>query len=184
MKIAIINGSVRTGRYSIHVSRFLKEILEKDSNVQVEMLDILDYNFPVMQERMQYLEDIPAGMQSFSDKMNKADGIILVSPEYNGSYSGSLKNTLDYFRAEYERKPMGLVTVSGGKMGGANAMHHLQAWVIHVKGIVSPYKLFVDFVDKKFSKNGTLQTPEFERSVKSFLNNFKWLTTAIAKHDD
>lgn len=182
MKIVIVNGSVRTGRYSIHVSVYLKEILAEMEGVDVEFLDIKEFDFPVMEERMRFLDSVPDNMQDFSKALFEADGIILVSPEYNGSYSGALKNTLDYFKAEYERKPMALVTVSGGRMGGANAMHHLQAWAIHVKGIVSPYKLYVDYVDKKFDKNGSLLTKDFERPVKSFLDKFLWLTEAVRNH--
>lgn len=179
MNIVIVNGSVRNGRYSIHVSNFLKEVLNANSENNVEMLDIKEYNFPVMEERMRFLEIVPDKMRLFSEKLSEADGIILVTPEYNGSYSGALKNTLDYFSSEYERKPMALVTVSGGKMGGANAMHHLQAWAIHVKGIVSPYKLYVDFVDKKFDATGLLINEDFKRPVLSFIDKFLWLTSAI-----
>lgn len=179
MKIAIINGSSRQGQKSILVSRFLHHRLTSLGTV-TSLLDVASYNFPVMEERLRFLTEPPAGMVEFSQKMQEAQGLILVTPEYNGSYSGALKNTLDYFKAEYERKVFGLVTVSNGRMGGANAMHHLQAWAIHVKGIVSPYKLYVDEVENQFDESGNLLQGSLEKKLDPFLTSFLWLTQAIS----
>lgn len=180
MKLVIINGSLRKGRNSIHVSRYLEQLLKQQS-YDVNLLDIKDFNFPVMEERMRFLEEVPPRMPLFSDLLNRADGLLIVSPEYNGSYSGALKNTLDYFKSEYERKSMGLVTVSTGKTGGINAMHHLQAWAIHVKGIVSPYKLLVDQVEEKFASDGVLTDKGFEKVAQKFLKEFIWLSERMAQ---
>jgi azobenzene reductase len=182
MKIAIINGSRRKGRFSVHVSEYILKSLKKDVGIDVKMLDIKEYDFPVMEERMRFLDKIPPGMEDFSQTMKEADGLIFVTPEYNGSYSGALKNTLDYFKSEYDNKPMGLVTVSDGKMGGANAMHHLQAWAIHVKGIVSPHKLYVSNVGQKFNQNGELLDESFSSSVDRFLEKYLWLCRAISSY--
>jgi len=180
MKFVVLNGSVRKGRKSVNVSRFIYERLSAIEGCEVELLDILDYNFPVMEERMKFLEQVPDNMKKFSEAMDEADGLIIVTPEYNGSYSGALKNTLDYFKTEYEQKSMGLVTVSAGKMGGANAMHHLQAWAIHVKGIVSPFKLYVGNVGDKFTVDGDLLDLSLNKSVDNFLDKFLWLSKAIS----
>lgn len=181
MKFVLINGSSRKGRKSIHVSRFIASLIEKQGNHSCDLLDVAEYKFPIMEERLRFLEELPEGMREFSDKLSAADGIIIVSPEYNGSYPGVLKNTLDYFKPEYEQKPMALVTVSEGRMGGANAMHHLQAWAIHVKGILSPYKLYVSRVDEKFNPDGQLIQGEFAKSAELFLSHFYWLAAAIQK---
>lgn len=180
MNLVIINGSQRTGRNSIHVSRYLESSLE-EKDVRVRLLDIGEFRFPVMEERMRFLDELPPRMQEFSDVLLQADGIILVTPEYNGSYSGALKNTLDYFKSEYEWKPMGLVSVSTGKLGGVNALHHLQAWAIHVKGIVCPYKLQVDHVDQRFNNQGELSDPGFSKTAGAFLDRMLELTNAISQ---
>lgn len=179
MKIAILTGSVRTGRKSIRVSKYLEKRL-KASGIEVFFLDLLDYNFPIMEERMRFLPLVPPRMKEFSSILSQVDGLIIVSPEYNGSYSGVLKNTLDYFKSEYIRKPIGLVTVSSAKFAGVNAMQHLQAWAIHVKCIVSPYKLMVDWVEEKFSPDGDLLDQDFEESVDTFTDNLFWLIRVIS----
>ncbi len=179
MKIAIVNGSVRNGRKSFWVSQYLHELLQHAEGLESSLLDIKEYDFPVMQERMRYLHEVPQEMEAFSKTLMEANGIILVSPEYNGSYSGALKNTLDYFKPEYVKKAFGLVTVSAGKMGGVNAMHHLQSWVLHVKGVVSPFNLYVGEVEEKFDETGQLIDASFPKKVELFLKEFFWLTNAL-----
>ncbi len=179
MKIVIVNGSARIGRKSYWVSKYLYELLSQAEGIDCQLLDVKEYDFPIMEERMKYLESVPDEMKKFSHYLMEANGIILVTPEYNGSYSGALKNTLDYFKPEYVKKAFALVTVSAGKLGGANAMQHLQAWVLHVKGVVSPFKLFVGEVEEKFDDDGQLTDPSFPVKVQPFLKEFFWLTHAL-----
>jgi NAD(P)H-dependent FMN reductase len=70
--------------------------------------------------------------------------------------AGSLKNTLDYFRKEFERKPMTAVTVSSGSFGGTNALHQLWFWMLYVGAIVSPTKLLVSHVNEAFDEDGNV----------------------------
>jgi azobenzene reductase len=181
MKIAIILGSVRKNRKSSRVGMYLKTLLDIENKAEAELLDLMEYPFPVMEERFRNLTNPPKGMAEFSRIMAEADGIMIVTPEYNGSYSGALKNTLDYFKFEYMKKPMGIVTVSDGIWGGINASHHLMAWALHVKAIPSPFKLMVQNISLLFDENGELTDPGFEGRAKKFLNEFLWLTNAISK---
>jgi len=183
MKIAIILGSVREDRKSDKVATYLMRLLEKQFEVETIMLDLLDYSFPVMKERFRLLENPSESMSEFSTILNQSDGIIIVTPEYNGSYSGALKNTLDYYKQEYVRKPMGVVTVSSGSWGGINASHHLLSWILHVKAIPSPYKLMIQNVNSVFKDNNELLDEKFEGKASDFLKEFIWLTGAISRKD-
>ena len=100
MKIAIIVGSIRLNRQSIKVGKYLSGLLDR-MNVNHTLLDLIDYPFPVMEERFRFLDEPAEWMTSFGNTLDEADGIIIVTPEYNGSYSGALKNALDYFKPEY-----------------------------------------------------------------------------------
>jgi len=180
MKIAIILGSVRKNRKSSHAGFYLESLLGKTEGISPVLLDLQDYSFPVMEERFRNLQDPPEGMAEFSRHLTEADGIIIVSPEYNGSYSGALKNTLDYFKQEYFRKPMAVVTVSDGVMGGVNASHHLLSWILHVKGIASPFKLMVRNVGETFDDAGKLLDEDFAVRANSFVSEFLWLSKAIS----
>ncbi len=181
MKIAIILGSVRKNRKSSQVGVYLKNLLDNRDGVVPKLLDLVEFPFPVMEERFRNLTHPPAGMVEFSRTLEEADGIVIITPEYNGSYSGALKNTLDYFKQEYVKKPMGIVTVSSGIWGGVNASHHLLAWVLHVEAIPSPFKLMVQNINSLFNNKGELTDPDFEARAEKFLDEFLWLTTAISQ---
>lgn len=180
MKIAIILGSIRRNRKSIHVAVYLQKLLRGIDGIDPVLLDLRDYSFPVMEERFRFLDNPPEGMAEFSQHLKSADGIIMVSPEYNGSYSGALKNTLDYFKQEYHKKPMGVVTVSDGQWGGINASHHLLLWILHVKAVASPFKLMVQNVSALFNDEGLLLNEEFSLLARDFLDEFLWLTKSIS----
>ncbi len=183
MKIAIILGSIRENRRSIDVAKLLDGLLKNRVGIEVELLDLKEYSFPVMEERFRFLENPPEGMAEFSKIIGDADGIILVSPEYNGSFSGVLKNALDYFKDEYFKKAVGVVTVSSGLFGGVNASHHLLSWALHVKAIPSPFKLMVQNVDSLFNVNGELTDIDFGDSSEKFLNDFLWLVESLSKKE-
>src|SRR5258708_37553295 len=118
--IPIIVGSTRRDRQTIKVARFVLARLRQRKGVETEPLDLLEYNFPIMEERLHRRDDPPPRLQEYADKIARAHSLIIVTPEYNNGYPGVLKNALDYLLPEYERKPIGIVTVSAGGFGGIN----------------------------------------------------------------
>lgn len=182
MNIAIIVGSVRTGRKTPLAAKYLEsELLKNDNVTSVSYLDIAEYNFPVMQERNAYLEVKPVGMEEFSQKLNDADALVIISPEYNGSMPGALKNTLDYFYPELSKKVIGLLTVSAGNLGGINVHHDLQKWVLHMRAYAVPMKYLLTHVHKAFDEEGNPIDEHFMKSTSSFISELTWLTEAITK---
>src|SRR3954454_1616031 len=124
--IPIIVGSTRRDRQSIKAAKFVLAKLKQRKNVECELLDLLEYNFPIMEERLHHRDDPPPGLQEYAAKIARADSLIIVTPEYNNGYPGVLKNALDYLLPEYERKPIGIVTVSAGNFGGINCLAQLR----------------------------------------------------------
>lgn len=181
MKFSIISGSVRTNRQSHQVSQYLESLLKDRQDHEVELLDLIDYQFPIMEERLRMTDDPDPLWVQFSKTVNESDGIVIVSPEYNGSYPGVLKNVLDYLKDEYFKKTFGIVTVSSGHMGGINASHHLESWVLHVKGYPSPFKLMVPNIDDLFNERGEPREATFVKQAGKFLDEFLWLTQAISQ---
>ena len=114
--------------------------------------------------------------------MDSADAIILVSPEYSGSYSGVLKNALDYLLKEFHRKPIGTVAVAGGKFGGLNASHQLQSLILHLGAFPMPLKLLVPFVQNVFDAEDTLTDETLTKSFDNFIKEFIWFSEAISLH--
>lgn len=180
MKISIISGSNRNGRESLKVANYVKHQFEAQPAVtQAVLLDVGAYNFPVMDERLGYLEEPHAGLQEFSDHLMSSQALIIVTPEYNGGMAGSLKNTLDYFRKEFARLPMGAVTVSSGPFGGANALHSLWFWMLYNGGIVSPSKLWVSDVTNAFNEKEEVIQERLIRNTHRFVLDMLWLTEKI-----
>lgn len=179
MQIAIISGSNRTGRQSHKVAEYVQHQLDQLPAIQkTVMLDVAAYGFPVMDERLGYLEEPYPGLQEFSDHLSESDGIVIVTPEYNGGMAGSLKNTLDYFRKEFSRKAMGAVTVSSGPFGGVNALHQLWFWMSYNGGVVSPTKLWVSNVEQAFEE-GEVVDERLKRNTHRFVEDLAWLTSKI-----
>lgn len=125
-KIAIIIGSTRPGRNGEAVARWVFENASKRAGVEYELVDLKDWDLPHLDEAM------PAAMGQYAGEHTKAwaakiaefDGYVFVTPEYNHSTSGALKNAIDYVGAEWYNKAAGFV--SYGVFGGARAVEHLR----------------------------------------------------------
>jgi NAD(P)H-dependent FMN reductase len=126
LKIAIIIGSTRPGRNGEAVAKWVNEIAQKRSDAEFELVDIRDFNLPLLDEPM------PPSMGQYSKPHTKAwaakidsfDGYIFVAPEYNHGISGALKNAIDFLFAEWDNKAAGFVSYGGA--GGARAVEQLR----------------------------------------------------------
>src|SRR5205085_368591 len=148
--------------------------------VQTELLDLLEYNFPIMEERLHHRDDVPPRVQEFANHIARADSIILVSPEYNNGYPGVLKNALDYLLPEYERKPIGIVTVSAGVYGGITCLALLRLVTLGMGAFPIPENLAVSRVHETFADDGTPKDPAYEKRAAVFLDEVLWFAEAIA----
>src|SRR6184192_2685459 len=178
--IPIIGGSTRRDRQSIKVARFVFAKLQKRKGVETELLDLLEYNFPIMEERLHRRDDPPPGLKEFGEKIGRADSIIIVSPEYNNGYPGVLKNALDYLLPEYERKPVGIVTVSAGGFGGINCLAQLRLVTLGMGAFPIPESLPVSRVRDSFRDDGTPNDPAYGKRAAVFLDEVLWFAEAIA----
>jgi NAD(P)H-dependent FMN reductase len=178
--IPIIVGSTRRDRESIKVARFVLARLEQRAGVQTELLDLLEYNFPIMEERLHERDDPPPRLPEYAEKIARADALILVAPEYNNGYPGVLKNALDYLLPEYERKPIGIVTVSAGGFGGLNCLAQLRLVALGMGAVPIPENLSVSRVRESFRDDGTPADPAYERRARTFLDEVLWFAEAIS----
>jgi NAD(P)H-dependent FMN reductase len=125
--VPIIAASTRRDRQTIKVARFVVARLQRWPGVQTELLDLLEYNSPIMEERLHRRDDPPPRLQEFGAKIGRAESLIIVTPQFNNGYPGVLKNALDYLLPEYERRPNAIVTVSSaGGFGGNNCLAQLR----------------------------------------------------------
>src|SRR5258705_6425831 len=132
LKIAIILGSTRPGRNGEAVAKWVHEIAKKRTDAEFELVDIKDYNLPLLDEPVppiigQYSKP---HTKAWAAKIGSFDGYVFVTPEYNHGISGALKNAIDFLFAEWNNKAAGFVSYGGA--GGARAVEHLRFVLIVV----------------------------------------------------
>jgi NAD(P)H-dependent FMN reductase len=149
IKVAVIMGSTRPGRKAADVARWVHGIACKRSDATYELVDIQDFNLPLLDEPVpplmgQYSKD---HTKAWAAKIDQYDGFVFVTPEYNHGISGALKNAIDFLYKEWNNKAAGFV--SYGSIGGARAveslrlvMGELQVATVRAQVMLS---LFTDF---------------------------------------
>jgi NAD(P)H-dependent FMN reductase len=178
MKIEIITGSPRINSLTRRVALHLKNWLSQNTTHEIGLIDLKDWSIPPIESAWSTVEKAPLELQPMAQRVFEADAYILVTPEYNGSYSPALKNLLDHFPKRHH-KPFGIVTASPGAMGGMRASQQLLLLVPALFGIASPYLLIVPGVDKKFSPDGDLLDESFQNAVHNFVTEFLWLAEKV-----
>lgn len=178
MNITIISGSPREKSITKRVAIYLQNLLQNTTNHTVNMIEVRDYPLPPVEAVFSSVEKTPASFRTLASIMFATDAFILVTPEYNGSYSPAMKNLLDHFPKQHH-KAFGIVTASPGAMGGIRASQQLLQLVPAVFGIASPYMLIVPQVDKKFNESGELTEPSFENAIHNFTQEFLWLAESL-----
>lgn len=178
MKIEIISGSPRGNSITHRVALHLQKNINEQTEHEVSIIDLREIEMPPLQKIFSSVETTPDEYKDVAKKMFEAGAYILVSPEYNGSYSAALKNFLDHFPKQHH-KVFGIVTASTGMLGGIRAAMQLQDLIFALFGIGSPYMLVTPQVDKKFDVDGNLLDESFKKSVDLFVNEFVWLSEKI-----
>lgn len=181
LKITILYGAIREGRLSIRAARLVENALKATGKAQVTLIDIKDYQLPVMDARLKDMTNPPESLLKISALLSGADGIIFVTPEYNNSYSGALKNAVDYFTKEWAKKPIGIVTASNGKMGGINASNLLQLLILGIGAFPMPLKLLVPEIQNALDEAGNPLTEPMKKNIASFIAEYLWFVEAISE---
>lgn len=178
MKIEIISGSPRGNSITSRVALHLKNAIQEKTDHDVDIIDVREVEMPLLQAIFTSVESTPEPFKEIAERMLSADAFILLTPEYNGSYSAALKNLLDHFPKQHH-KVFGIATASTGMLGGIRSAMQLQELIYALFGIGSPYMLVTPQVDKKFDEEGNLLDPNFKKSVDIFINEFLWLAEKI-----
>lgn len=173
LSIPVILGTTRKGRRSANAARFVHSQLQKRSGVVTELIDIAELNLPV-DDAGEAIKDA-----RFSGTMERADALVIVTPEYNHSFPGLLKHVLDSCLKEYIHKAAGVVGVSAGVFGGARVIEQFQP-VLRELGLVSIF-WDVNFgeIDKVFDENGLLMDQAYVRRTEKFLSELIWMAKVL-----
>src|SRR5881409_378889 len=171
--IPVILGTARMGRMSLHAARLVTEELGKCAGVETDLIDIAKLPLPT--------NDAGEAIKQadFSAKINKADALVVVSPEYNHGYSGLLKHVLDSCLKEYIHKAVGVVGVSAGPFGGARGIQDLLP-VLRELGLVTIFwDVHFATVQNAFDESGALRDPAYIPRIDKFLKELIWMAKTL-----
>src|SRR5712691_3172010 len=168
--IPVILGTARKGRASENVAKFVFGEIQKRAGVETELLDIRDLGFPI-DDAGEAIKD-----PRFSETVARADGLVLVVPEYNHGYPGLLKHVLDSNLKEYIHKAVGVCGVSAGGFGGVRVIENLLP-VMRELGLVT---IFWDgnfsSALKLFDADGNLLEQSYVKRIDKFLGELIWMS--------
>jgi NAD(P)H-dependent FMN reductase len=169
LKLGIILGSTRPGRNGEAVATWVYEVASQRGDAEFELVDLAEYNLPHLDEALppslgQYAHD---HTKAWAQKIASFDGYVFVTPEYNHSTSGALKNAIDFLYAEWNNKAAGFV--SYGSVGGTRAVEHLrlimsELQVATVRAQVA-LSLFTDFANFSTFQPAEHQTQALETTL-------------------
>src|SRR5204862_7343975 len=171
--IPVILGTARRGRKSEHASRFVFEQTKRRADIETELIDVCE--LPLK------LDDAGEQMKdpAFSATIERCDGLIIVTPEYNHGYPGLLKHALDMNLEEYIHKAVGICGVSAGPFGGARVIEALLP-VMRELGLVAIFN-GVNFgrAAKIFGEDGKLLDESFVGRTAKFLDELIWMSRVL-----
>ena len=182
MVISIISGSQAQHSVSIRVATYLKKHLQGLlPNAEILIIESRSYHIPLDTSTYKNDGTAPEELKELVQNVYRTDGFILLTPEYNGSYTPSLKNLLNHF-PKLNHKPCAIVTASDGALGGLRAAQQLQLLIGAHFGIFSPYMLIIPTMHTKFDVEGNLIDDKFQIPVDKFSEEFIWLMRSIHPH--
>jgi len=171
--LPVLLGTVRQGRASVHAARFVTTQLAARAGVETELIDIAQ--LPLRIDDAGEATKDPA----LSATLTRADGLVIVSPEYNHSFPGLLKHVLDGYLKEYIHKAVGVVGVSAGTFGSARGIQDLLP-VLRELGLVTIFwDVNVGPVSKVFGEGGELLDAALVPRTGKFLSELIWMARTL-----
>lgn len=171
--IPVILGTARQGRASEHAAQLVRSEMQKRPEIETELIDVRALKMK--------LDDAGQQMQdpAYLEKIVRADGLVIVTPEYNHGYPGLLKHALDMCLEEYIHKAVGLCGVSAGPFGGARVIENLLP-VMRELGLVATFT-DVNFsrVAEAFDDDGNLKDEKYIGRIAGFLNELVWMSRVL-----
>jgi NAD(P)H-dependent FMN reductase len=175
LSLPVLLGTSRKQRKSVHAAKWLLGEMEKRADIETRLFDVSEFALP----HDDYGQEIKDQFPEWRDAIIQADGLVIVSPEYNHGYPGVLKAVLDLLLKEYIHKAVALVGVSAGPWGGTRVIEAMVPMVRELGLTVTFTDLNFPHIQKKFDEHGQLQDPAYEQRAKDFLDELIWMSRAL-----
>lgn len=188
MKVGIVIGSTRQNRQTPKQAAWVAGTARQLKDVEVEIIDLADYPLPFFDEPVspRYNPDrtVAPEVQKFLDVMTAQDAFVFVTPEYNHSIPGVLKNAFDYLTWELKRKPATIV--SHGTVGGARAAMHLKEIISEAQAVPIPASVafahMSDAIDEAGVLDETVKANPYgpQGALDGALAELQWYSNALS----
>lgn len=187
LKLKVIIGSTRPGRNAESVARWIEPTLASRAEFEVETLDLRDWPLPFFHETIASVGDFANPTYSaplvkkWNDKIGEADAFVIVTPEYNHSIPGELKNAIDsvFFSFRFRQKPVAFVGYSLSPTAGARAVEHLTQIMVETEAIPVRTTTLVPSVTNAFDAEGAPKDPALKVTLEAMLDDLAWLGNAM-----
>ena len=180
MSIRLLGIAGSTRRESLH-KRLLHVALRaaESEDVRIEHLDLRELDIPLYDSDLEGEEGMPEGVSRLREALKSSDGVVIASPEYNGSLTAVLKNAIDWTSRPDPRFPddpalvawrgkvAGILSASPGGLGGIRGLVHLRAILSHIGMVVVPQQAAIPSGHKSFHENGSILDPNQHAQVES-----------------
>lgn len=170
--LPVLLGTPRRGRMSEHAANVVWEEVVKRPGVESELIDVAALPIPFDDAGEDAKDPV------FAEKMNRADALVLVTPEYNHGYAGVLKHVLDTNLKEYIHKAVGIVGVSAGVFGGARAIENLVPVLRELGFVTIFWDVNFTSVRRRFDERGNLVDDSF-LAIDKFLDELLWMAETL-----
>lgn len=189
LKIILFLGSVREGRNCTRVGNFIKNQIEA-KNHSVTVFDPLMMEFPLLKKPLHFhgpTERPPAWLQKYNETIEKADGFVVVSGEYNRCIPPALTNMMDHFPPKsYRCKPCSIVCYSMGPGGGSTSGMQLRYFLGELGMITPGFMYTIPTVHQAFSEDGT-PSPTNDTAISKatrLISELEWYAIALKEHTE
>ena len=183
MKIAVILGSIRKIRRGARVAKWVMSQLSNRKDIQVELLDLLDYPLPFYDEpnSPDSLNGIYSakGAAKWVAKIKKADAFIIITPEYNHGPPAVLKNALDYVYSEWNKKPVAFVSYAPGAAAGIRAVEQLRTITIELQMAPIQAAVHISRVLDTIDEKGELLSGHYNERLAAVMEQLVWWAKAL-----
>lgn len=177
--IAILSASIRINRNSHRAALYFQKYIQDHELATIELIDLKEKNFPLFDERLAHHPNPTQEMLELSAQIKRADGVIIVTPEYNGGYPGALKNAIDLLYDEWFKKPIAIATASDGDFGGTQVIYSLLFSLWKIRAWVVPVRFPIPRVQEAFDENGVpADKAMMDKRTKNFINELLWCIEA------
>ncbi len=173
--IPLLLGTNRKDRQSEHVANWVLSKMEQRDDIDTRLFDVRDYDLP----RDHYGTEIGGDFPEWRDAVIRADGLVIVTPEYNHGYPGSLKSVLDLLLKEYIHKAVAFVGVSAGPWGGTRVIESMVPMVRELGLAVTFSDLNFPLVSSKFGDGGELLDDAYDQRADGFLDELAWMAATL-----